>query len=290
MDIVAQLSTWSAIVLGRYINVDWNPTNRGFGAQCWDLVTHWEQYNGWPVINTGGKGRYPGWAGNMVDAFPQTPEIAAAYELLPPSATVLAGDILVWDDSNPVWFPSTHTAVAVLDKGTMLVCYSQNSVPSQADNPYPGDSTGPVVLQHLPRKGLSGIIRHKDISITVQSSETNMEDADVKKIWGHQMKLDGEQLFTVEDVLRYANLNSAKASSEATNAKNFAKDALARATSAEKIAGDCLTFMKGFLDQQISTPDDEKKSFTLRDYIRYTWKFSMSAKDTIQAIKQKVAP
>lgn len=158
-DVGTSLGLWVPQVQGRYINEDWNPTNEGFGAQCWDLIANWCRYLGLPVINTGGAGRWPGWAGNMVDAFPQTAAIAAAYELIGPGEYVQSGDILVWDDSYPAWFPKTHVAVAVRDFGGQILCVSQNSTASQPGNPYPQWTTGPTTIQHLPRRGLLGIIR-----------------------------------------------------------------------------------------------------------------------------------
>jgi len=189
IDVGTALTNWMPQVQGRYINEDWNPENQGFGAQCWDIPANWSRYLGLPKISTGGKGRWPGWAGNMADAFPQSAEIAAAYELLPPSATVMGGDILVWDDSYPVWFPKTHTAVGVRDLGAQLLCISQNSTPSRADNPYPQWTTGPTTIQHLPRRGLLGIIRPRTGTITVQSTTEEGEDfmatlsEDEKKRW-----------------------------------------------------------------------------------------------------------
>lgn len=165
------LGLWIPKVQGQYINEDWNPENRGFGAQCWDLIANWSGYLGLPVINTGGAGRWPGWAGNMVDAFPQSTAIAAAYELHGPGEYVKAGDILVWDDSYPVWFPKTHVAVAVRDLGAQLLCVSQNSTASQPGNPYPEWTTGPATIQHLPRRGLLGIIRPRT-GLTAQGTTT----------------------------------------------------------------------------------------------------------------------
>jgi len=170
IDIGTALTIWMPQVQGRYINEDWNPENQGFGAQCWDIPANWSRYLGLPKISTGGKGRWPGWAGNMADAFPQSPEISAAYDLLPPSTTAQGGDILVWDDGYSAWFPKTHTAVALRDLGAQLLCISQNSTPSQPDNPYPQWTTGPTTIQHLPRRGLLGIIRPRTGTIAVQGT------------------------------------------------------------------------------------------------------------------------
>lgn len=161
------LGSWFPQVQGKYINEDWNAQNQGFGAQCWDLAANWSKFLGLPVINTGGAGRWPGWAGNMVDAFPQTTAIAAAYELIGPDQTMQAGDICVWGDSY-WYYPATHVAVGFRETGGMLLCASQNSTTSQAGNPYPEWTTGPTTLQHLPKQGLIGLIRPRLGSITLQ--------------------------------------------------------------------------------------------------------------------------
>lgn len=153
MDVQQSLTDWIPTVQGQYINMD-----NAYGAQCWDLAAHWSTVLGLPVINTGGPGRWPGWAGNMVDAFPQSAAIAAAYELIAPGAAGKAGDIVVWGDSY-YYYPSTHVAVLVRDNGAQLLCVSQNSTPSVAGNPYPDWTTGPTTIQHLPRQGLLGFIR-----------------------------------------------------------------------------------------------------------------------------------
>jgi hypothetical protein len=166
------LNAWIVDVQGKYINVD-----GAYGAQCWDLSAHWATWIGRPVINTGGAGRWPGWAGNMVDAFPQTPAIAAAYDLIGPDQKGEPGDHVVWGDSY-WYYPATHVAVLVADKGPMLMCMSQNSTPSRADNPYPGASSGPTTIQSLPRQGLIGFIRPRT-GIQFQSTTTAPVEEDI---------------------------------------------------------------------------------------------------------------
>jgi hypothetical protein len=167
-DIQQHLGLWMPQVQGQYINVD-----GAAGAQCWDLAAHWSIYLGLPKISTWGNGRWPGWAGNMVDAFPQSAEIAAAYELLPPSAAAQGGDIAVWGDSY-WYYPKTHVAVVVRDGG-LLTCMSQNSTPSQPGNPYPNDSTGPTTIQALPKTGLIGYIRPR-AGLAAQGTITEGDD------------------------------------------------------------------------------------------------------------------
>jgi len=175
------LGVWIPQVQGFYINEDWEPVTEGYGAQCWDLAAHWSKFLGLPVINTGGDGgRWPGWAGNMVDCFPQTAEIAAAYELIGPDQPGEPGDIPVWGDSYD-WYPKTHVAVLVRDtRNGWLTCMSQNSTPSRGDNPYPNWSTGPTTLQTLPKAGLIGFIRprtginYQDATITPVQEDDDM--------------------------------------------------------------------------------------------------------------------
>lgn len=174
MSAAESLQSWIPQVQGRYINEDWNAENDGFGAQCWDLAANWSRYLGLSVINTGGAGRWPGWAGNMVAAFPQSEAIAADYELVGPDHPGLPGDIPVWGDSY-WYYPKTHVAVLVADKGAQLLCVSQNSTPSQPGNPYPQWTTGPTTLQHLPKQGLAGYLRPRN-GIAAMGSTTIQED------------------------------------------------------------------------------------------------------------------
>lgn len=198
-DIVQRLADWQPYVLGQYINEDWNIENQGFGAQCWDLAANWSKFLGLPVINTGGNGRWPGWAGNMVDAFPQTPAIAAAYQLISPDQPMLAGDIVVWDDSY-WYYPKTHVAVGVADAGALLLCASQNSSASLGGNPYPQWTTGPAILQHLPKQGCIGYIRPRTgtlapqgTTITKEVDELSAADVQEIKEYVHALLVKGYQ-------------------------------------------------------------------------------------------------
>lgn len=183
IDVQQSLSAWISQVQGKYINAD-----GAYGAQCWDLAANWSSFLGLPVINTGYDGRWIGWAGNMVDAYPQTPEIAAAYELVGPNQSGLPGDIVVWDDSY-WYYPATHVAVLVADKGPQLMCMSQNSTPSRPDNPYPGLSSGPTTIQSLPRQGLIGFLRPR-IGLAPMGTSTPTEEIDVAAEANLKARLD----------------------------------------------------------------------------------------------------
>ncbi|WP_028265944.1 hypothetical protein [Arthrobacter sp. MA-N2] len=146
-----------AQITDTYIDVD-----GAAGNQCWDSATYInEHFFGLPRINCFGAGRWPGWAGNMVDAFPQSAAVAAAYVLLPPGTPGMAGDTFVWGDENKLWYPSTHVATLIRDNGNNWGQFlSQNSSAGRPWLPgYSQESTGPVIEQTLPFAGCIGIIR-----------------------------------------------------------------------------------------------------------------------------------
>jgi hypothetical protein len=156
---------WLAAALAeRYINVD-----GAHGAQCWDLFAHFCDWFGIPRVNTYG-GKWSGWAGALVDQYFSN-GAAANFDLIPPNSVAQFADTGVWGDSY-WYYPATHVATVVADAGGLLLCASQNSSASQSDNPYPGSSTGPVILQHLPKQGLIGLLRPKASSIAAQGSVT----------------------------------------------------------------------------------------------------------------------
>lgn len=143
---------WMQYVLAnRYINVD-----GAHGAQCWDLFGHFCDWFGIPRVNTYG-GRWSGWAGALVDQYAVN-GAAANFELIGPDQPAQMGDTAVWGDSY-WYYPATHVAQVVSDAGGLLLCLSQNSSASLPDNPFPGASTGPTILQHLPKQGLIGYLR-----------------------------------------------------------------------------------------------------------------------------------
>lgn len=141
-----------------YIDVD-----GAHGNQCWDSAARISQLLGLPVINTNStaakRGRWPGWAGNMYDAFPQTEAIAAAYHLVGPDQPAKAGDKAIWGDTDP-YYPATHVADVIKDANALLLCISQNSSAPRPDLPgYSNKSAGPTIIQYLPKRGLLGYIR-----------------------------------------------------------------------------------------------------------------------------------
>jgi len=168
---------------GTYINVD-----RFAGNQCWDSAARVSQLMGLPIINTGGKGRWPGWAGNMWDAFPQSKEIDAAYYRVGPDQPAMPGDKAIWGDSY-YFYPATHVADVIADAGGLLLCLSQNSSGAEPSLPgYDPQSSGPTIIQHLPKNGLLGYIRPR-AGIALQGEITEQEDtlseAEVREIKDH---------------------------------------------------------------------------------------------------------
>jgi hypothetical protein len=173
-----QMRSIAGVLVNKYVDVD-----GAAGNQCWDSATYInEVFFGLPRINTFGAGRWPGWAGNMVDAFPQSAAVAAAYELVAPDKPALPGDTLVWGDSNKEWYPKTHVATCIVDPGNgWPLCLSQNSSMARPDLPgYSADSTGPIIVQSLPKAGLIGIIRPRTAgTINVQSTPTPTQEDDL---------------------------------------------------------------------------------------------------------------
>ncbi|AOY72054.1 hypothetical protein ARZXY2_2524 [Arthrobacter sp. ZXY-2] len=195
---LSRFQFWLTSVLGAYIDVD-----RFAGAQCWDLHAHFADFFGLPVINTtGGSGRWAGYAGTMYRDYPQTKAIRASYVQVPPTERAKPGDQAIWGDS--FWYyPATHVAVVIEDRGYEYIrCASQNSSESRWDNPFPGQSSGPVLDQWLPKQGLLGYLRPAESLVLQGQIITPKEDTlsaeEVRQINDHttlmlnQIALDGQ--------------------------------------------------------------------------------------------------
>lgn len=195
---ISRFQFWLTSVLGAYIDVD-----RAYGAQCWDLHAHFANFFGLPVVNTtGGTGRWAGYAGTMYRDYPQTPAIKASYIQVPPTEAAKPGDQAIWGDS--FWYyPATHVAVVIEDRGYDYIrCASQNSSESRWDNPFPGQSSGPVLDQWLPKQGLLGYLRPVESLVLQGQIITPEEDTlsadEVRQINDHttlmlnQIALDGQ--------------------------------------------------------------------------------------------------
>ncbi|MBT8162785.1 MULTISPECIES: hypothetical protein [Arthrobacter] len=189
-----------ARLAGTYVDLD-----GGAGNQCWDSAM-WinEKFFGLPRINTwnppGKAGRWPGWAGNLVDCFPQSDSIGAAYQLLPPGTPGLPGDTVVWGTDNQLWYPKTHVATLVSDGGNGWGYFlSQNSSMARPDLPgYSPDSTGPVIFQTLPFAGCIGIIRPRT---TGGSGSINFDSITTTSAEEDDMALTDEQLTRLANVV-----------------------------------------------------------------------------------------
>ena len=163
---------WMQYVLyHRYINVD-----GAHGAQCWDLFGHFCDFFGIARVNTYG-GKWSGWAGALIDQYAVN-GAAANFDLIGPENAAQLADTAVWGDSY-AYYPATHVAQVVADAGGLLLCASQNSSASLWDNPYPGESTGPTIIQHLPKQGLIGYLRPRgglQLSSSVIATAPAVED------------------------------------------------------------------------------------------------------------------
>lgn len=156
--LVETFGSFQQTVENQYINCDWNPTNQGYGGQCWDPTAALADYYGLPRINCVNAGPYPGYVGSMVTEFPQSKEIAEAYTLVDAHEFVMTGDFVVWGQTP--YTPDTHVAIGVHDDGgDYILCLSQNSSASTPQNPWPDYAGGPTILQWLPRHGIIGLIR-----------------------------------------------------------------------------------------------------------------------------------
>lgn len=279
----AQMMQIAADLVPTYINVD-----RAYGNQCWDSAALISQLFGLPVLHTtGGSGPWAGYAGTIYRDYPQTPAIAAAYERIPATEPGRPGDKAIWGDSNP-YYPKTHIADVVKDAGGLLLCISQNSSAARPDLPgYSPQSTGPTILQHLPKRGLLGYIRPRaglapqgtTTTTTEEGDDMPLTPEDIEAFWAHKLNLRGE-LFAAGDILVYGRINaedsknnaetaaiqSTKAHSEATNAKNYALAAPGLA-------------VKALLTTELEDPSGSGRSFTIADYIRFGWMYAMQAKD-----------
>jgi len=160
-----------------YVNFD-----GAYGNQCWDSVAYICALLGQPVVNTVADGTdWSGYAGTMYRGFPQSDEVAANYVRIGPDQPAEPGDIIVWG-AVPGLYPLTHTATAVADKGLQLLCLSQNSSSPRPDLPgYSSYTSGPIILQTLPKTGLLGYLRYTG-GISAASSITPQGDivADAK--------------------------------------------------------------------------------------------------------------
>jgi hypothetical protein len=162
-----------------YVNFD-----GAYGNQCWDSVAYICSLLGWPVVDTVADGSsWSGYAGTMYRGFPQNNAVAAAYTKVSPAEPAMPGDIVVWG-AVPGLYPLTHTATAVADAGLNILTLSQNSSAARPDLPgYSSDSSGPIILQLLPKKGLLGYLRKTDglaLNGTINTPEEEMANSQME--------------------------------------------------------------------------------------------------------------
>lgn len=155
------LGDYEKQILHRYIEMD-----AAYGAQCWDLFAHFCKWLGVPVINTHG-GAWSGWAIAIWDQFAVN-GASKHWIQVPASAKMEQGDVPIWK-VTPGLYPGSHIAIGIEDAGSHIWCFSQNSAPSWANNPYPNWSTAPVIKQLLPKTGLAGYLRRKPVASPVKT-------------------------------------------------------------------------------------------------------------------------
>lgn len=149
------LGDYEKLVLHKYIEMD-----RFAGAQCWDLWAHFCTWLGVPIINTFG-GQWSGWAIAVWDQY-NTNGAAKHWIQVPPTEKMQQGDVPIWK-VTPGLYDYSHIAVGIEDAGANIWCFSQNSAPAWAGNPYPGLSSAPVIKQLLPKRGLAGYLRRRPV-------------------------------------------------------------------------------------------------------------------------------
>lgn len=174
-----QLGNFEPLVLHKYINVD-----GAWGAQCWDLIGYFTDWLGVPRLNTHG-GLWHGWAYAIWDQYYNN-GASLYWDRIPADQPAVQGDIVIWK-VTPGYYPASHIALAIEDAGPYnLWTYSQNSAPSWANNPYPNDSTAPVIKQLLPKVGLAGYLRRKKVVVAADDIEVappTPKPKPVKKEW-----------------------------------------------------------------------------------------------------------
>ena len=157
---LAAMSSFDSFVsqnLNRYIDVD-----GAYGAQCWDL---WELYCRNVIGCSGISTQYsshPGYAIALWDGYASN-GASTYFNQVSASATPRKGDVAIWKFGQ-TYYPQSHVALVLGDAGTNLYVFSQNSSPSLAGNPFPGQSTGPCAKQNLPKAGLAGYLRPKSLA------------------------------------------------------------------------------------------------------------------------------
>lgn len=129
-----------------------------YGAQCWDL---WEQYcrsviGCWNISTQHSPN--PGYASGLWDGY-ATNGAKSYFTALPASSVPQKGDVAIWKYGQYPNYPYSHVAIVIADAGNNVKVLSQNSSPSLPNNPFPGKSTGPSIIQNLPKAGLAGYFR-----------------------------------------------------------------------------------------------------------------------------------
>lgn len=179
---VANINVWDKGVVGSYINVD-----GAFGSQCWDLSQAWAAaiQPGCTLYTTqpDGSNNYPGLAAGTWEVINGYPNRTSATNHLRDNFLIVngnekgqPGDIIIWH-YRARFYPISHTAVLLEDRGDQLYCLSQNSSGQRPDLPgyvsgYDNTAgpSGPSIYQSLPREGIAGFLRPRNLANTVKPS------------------------------------------------------------------------------------------------------------------------
>lgn len=154
---LSEFDSWVARTEGTYVNVD-----GAYGAQCWDL---WEAYCR-DLVGVSGVSTQlspnPGYASALWDGYSSN-GASNYFDTVAGNATPVKGDVAIWQYGTG-YYPYSHVAIVLADAGENLYVFSQNSSASLANNPYPGQSTGPSIKQYLPKSGIAGYLRPRTLS------------------------------------------------------------------------------------------------------------------------------
>ncbi|MHA7306447.1 CHAP domain-containing protein [Arthrobacter sp. TMN-49] len=156
----ASLSTVDAFVAkwtNMYVDADGY-----YGAQCWDL---WEQYCRSVIGCSGISTQHspnPGYACGLWDGY-ATNGAATFFTKIAAATAPKKGDVAIWKYGQYPNYPYSHAAIVVGDAGNYVKVLSQNSSPALPNNPFPGMSTGPSIIQNLTKTGLAGYFRPRSL-------------------------------------------------------------------------------------------------------------------------------
>ena len=144
---MSNFSNWLNNVNGKAIEMD-----TSWGAQCWDLWSHYAvNMLGVTYFRTGtqaGSGcpQHPGYTCGIWKGFGQS---GLNQWFTPHNGTPQRGDVAIWDWGSPAG-PNSHVAIVVEDRGSNVYTMTQNP--------------GPAHYANLSKAGILGYLRPDDQS------------------------------------------------------------------------------------------------------------------------------